>query len=107
MELINRNQKLSFSIIIFLNLIAILPMPYSYYQLLRIVNCALFALLAYRFSENKIGKMVIPSVFFAIIYNPFLKVGLGKEIWIFFNVLSALHLITSASILKRLKIEIL
>jgi hypothetical protein len=107
MELINRNQKLSFSVIIFLNLIAILPLPYSYYQLLRIVNCSLFALLAYRFKEHKVGKMVIPSVFFAIIFNPFLKLGLNKEVWIFFNILSVIHLITTLSILKRLKIEIL
>ena len=70
-------------------LLAVLPLPYGYYTLLRLVAFGVFAWAAYITFER--GEEVLPWVFIvlALIYNPIIKVYLSKEIWTAINLLSA------------------
>ena len=66
-------------------LIGILPLPYGYYTLLRIVATGAFIWAA--ITAHKNGERTLPWMFAlsAIIYNPILPVYLTKAIWTILN----------------------
>ncbi len=68
--------------------IAILPMPYVYYMILRIYTTLTCCLLAYVAYIGKKLKTAIASGLLAILYNPLLPLHLGKDIWIIVNIIS-------------------
>tara|TARA_E500000178_G_C16982333_1_gene736407 strand:+ start:1474 stop:1737 length:264 start_codon:yes stop_codon:yes gene_type:complete len=71
--------------------IAIFPMPYGYYNLLRIVICLSSIFFAFRLFENKEIIFVWMFGFLAILYNPIIPVYLyEKEIWIIINTATAI-----------------
>lgn len=66
-------------------LIALLNMPYGYYQLLRVGIFMATGILAYQaFSEER-SKMGLALVATALVYNPISPLALGKELWVFVN----------------------
>lgn len=70
--------------------IALLPMPYGYYQFLRLVVCAatiLTAIQAHRRSDQV--SMAILGML-ALLYNPVFRVHLNRETWAAINVATAL-----------------
>lgn len=75
--------------------IALLPMPYGYYTLLRICAFGLFGLLAYD-AYLKNGKL-LPWLFgfMAVVYNPIFKVHFLRETWEVINVASAIILLAT------------
>ena len=79
---------------------AILPLPYGYYSLLRILSCGVFV--ASTVITYKQGEKITPWVFviLAIVFNPTIKIHFQKEIWIVIDFLSGLFLI-----IKRKKIQ--
>ena len=81
------------SIVIFsILIIALLPMPYGYYTLLRLVVCAYFCFALYNIYSGDFTLIEIACILFAILYNPFIKVHFTKEIWMFINVATALSI---------------
>ena len=66
--------------------VALLDMPYGYYALLRLLVCGVCAFLAAReANEGKIGwTWVLGGC--AVLYNPIVKVPLGRELWSVVNV---------------------
>ena len=76
------------------------PLPYSYYILLRFVGCGAFALAAY-VSFTRGGKS-LPWVFvlFAIIFNPFVKIHLSKELWALVDVAAGVLLLATSKHIK-------
>lgn len=76
--------------------IGALPMPYGYYTLLRLVASGIFAFAAYIAFERK--SILLPWLFgfTALIFNPFIKVHLAKELWMFIDVVAGLFLVISA-----------
>jgi hypothetical protein len=70
-------KKLSL-ILIPLLLACLLPMPYGYYQLVRVVATAAFAFLAYQEREN--GLLWV-FVGLALLFQPFEKIALGRTLW--------------------------
>lgn len=71
-------------------LIAVLPMPYGYYQLLRIGVCLAFAALAY--DAHSRGRPALYWLWLcglALLYNPILRVHFERETWAILNVLTA------------------
>jgi hypothetical protein len=60
---------------------AMLDLPYGYYVLLRLLVCGVCAYLAVRDAEvGKRGRAWILAGF-AVLYNPIIKLPVGKEIW--------------------------
>ena len=66
-------------------LIGILPLPYGYYTLLRIVATGAFVWAA--ITAHQKGERTLPWMFAlsAVIYNPILPVYLTKGIWMILN----------------------
>ena len=74
-------------------LLGVLPLPYGYYTLLRLIACAVFAWAAYVSFENK--KALLPWVFIvlALLFNPVIEVYLSKELWAAIDLGSAIFLL--------------
>lgn len=73
-------------------LIALLPLPYGFYTIVRILGFISCGFVAYQAYLEK--KEILFSVFFilSIIYNPIFKVYLNKDIWTVINIATALLL---------------
>lgn len=62
-------------------LLCLLKMPYGYYQLVRFLALVGFGFLAYQAyqQENIAGAFVLIAL--AMLFQPFFKIALGREIW--------------------------
>lgn len=56
-------------------------MPYGYYQLVRIVAMIGFSILAYQYYEKKMMPLAITFGVLALLFQPFIKVVLGRTMW--------------------------
>jgi len=86
--------KITLSILFILCLI---KMPYGYYQFARFIGMLGFALLAY-FDYQKsqtINSGLIIYLALALLFQPFIKVALGRTIWNVVDVIVSLGLIIS------------
>jgi len=84
--------KIGLSIIF---LLCLLDMPYSYYQGVRFIAMVGFALLAYfSYQENRKAEVII-FISLALLFQPFIKVALGRTIWNIVDVLVSAGLIIS------------
>ena len=73
-------------------------MPYSYYQGVRFADLLGFALLAYKSYEQKKIEVMIVYIGLAVLFQPFVKVALGRSGWHVVDVVVAVGLIISASL---------
>lgn len=76
-------------------LLCLFHMPYGYYQAVRFIGMLGFTLLAY-FSYQKNKKVeIIIYVSLALLFQPFIKVALGRTVWNFVDVIVSAGLIIS------------
>lgn len=70
----------------------LLDMPYGYYQIVRFISMVVFAYLAYEY--YKLNNVVISYMFvaLALLFQPFMKVSLGRTIWNIVDVVVAIML---------------
>ena len=86
-------KKVLLIIMAVLLLVCLAPMPYGYYQLVRFIAMAVFAYLAYDYYKlNKVG-VSYAFVALALLFQPFLKIALGRLVWNVVDVAVALMLI--------------
>lgn len=79
--------------------LAVLPLPYGFYNLLRVIACAIFSWAAYISFEKNASTLPWIFIVLAIIFNPIIKIYFPKEIWVIVNICSGmLLLITKTSI---------
>ena len=75
-------------------LLALAPLPYGYYTLLRIVVCGAAALLAFndfkRFGSVSFWVLLMGGI--ALLFNPIIPIHLSREVWAPINILTALAL---------------
>ena len=70
-------------------LIALLPLPYFYYQLLRIVVTVVASIYAYKFYEdNQMPKVIIFGII-ALIWNPIFPIYMDKSVWMILDIVGA------------------
>tara|TARA_R110000868_G_scaffold411591_1_gene705729 strand:+ start:3243 stop:3548 length:306 start_codon:yes stop_codon:yes gene_type:complete len=71
------------------------PLPYGYYTLLRIAACGFFVWAAFIAFERK--NKILPWAFavFAILFNPFIKIHLPKELWVIIDTLLAVFILAT------------
>lgn len=74
-------------------LLCLAPMPYGYYQLVRIVAMIAFAIFAYQYYEKKMMTLAITFGGLALLFQPFFKVALGRTLWNWFDVIVAVGLL--------------
>lgn len=72
-------------------------MPYGYYQATRFIGMIGFLLLAYfNYERNKsLNSTVIIYLALALLFQPFIKVSLGRTIWNIVDVVVSVGLIIS------------
>ena len=70
--------------------IALTNMPYGFYMLLRVVACAYFIFIALRLKHLGSSPVISAALFFAILYNPLLKIHLSRGAWEVVNVITIL-----------------
>lgn len=84
--------KISLSILF---LLCLLDMPYGYFQIVRFAGLVGFGLLAYQANENKKKEMTIVFIGLALLFQPFFKIALGRQVWNIVDVLVSIFLIAT------------
>lgn len=74
-------------------LICLSPMPYGYYTLIRFAAMIYFTCLAFVFYGGNKETLAVISGALAILFQPFIKIALGRDIWNVVDVIVALALI--------------
>ena len=74
-------------------LLCLANMPYGYYQFVRFIATAIFAYFSFCFfKENKEGMGFLFAAL-AVLFQPFIKVALGRTMWNIVDVIVAVLLI--------------
>jgi hypothetical protein len=84
-------------------LLCLFDMPYGYYQFVRLVAGISFAYFAYAAYEEKKEIQVLLYICLAILFQPFLKIALGRELWNIVDVLVAIGLVATIFLDKNKK----
>jgi len=69
--------------------IAVLPLPYGYYMLLRLLITASAAYVAYKNFNKEIPVWGIVFVIVALLFNPLYVVHFDKTLWVIIDILVA------------------
>jgi hypothetical protein len=88
----NNVIKIVLAILFFL---CLADMPYGYYQFVRFAGLVGFAILAYQAHEQGRQTEMIIYVGLALLFQPFFKIALGRELWNVVDVAVGLALIFS------------
>lgn len=80
-------------------LLCLFKMPYGYYQFVRYLSFSVFAYLSYTTytAKGNLTLIVWIYLFLAILFQPFVKIALGRSIWNIVDVTVAIGLIILAS----------
>lgn len=82
--------KIVLSILLFL---CLLKLPYGFYQFVRFTAMAGFVILAYQASERQDKTEMIIYACLAILFQPFVKIALGRDIWNIVDIIVGIGLI--------------
>lgn len=85
-----RSLKLTFAIAL---LLCLAPMPYGYYMLVRIVATILFVIFARRYYLLRKEELAITFGILAFLFQPLIKISLGREVWNMVDVAVAILLL--------------
>ena len=93
--------KIILAILFFL---CLADMPYGFYQFVRFAGLLGFAILAYdAHRNNRMVEMIIYTAL-ALLFQPFVKVALGRELWNIVDVVVGIALIISIFITPKDKV---
>lgn len=87
-----KSIKIILAILLFL---CLLHLPYGYYQFVRFVAMVGFGVLAFQASESGNKTTMIIYVVLALLFQPFFKVALGRELWNIVDILVGVGLLIS------------
>lgn len=83
-------------------LTCLFDMPYGYYQLVRYVAATSFLVLGLTLSDNKQAKVQkVVFISLAVLFQPLIKIALGRTVWNIVDVVVAVALIISVFYLCR------
>lgn len=96
----NKALKLGIALMLFA---CLLNMTYGYFQFVRFLSCIGFGYLAYKAnSEQRKIETIIYGVL-GLLFQPFLKVSLGRELWNIVDVGVAIYLIVNTIKVNKIK----
>jgi len=75
--------------------ICLADLPYGYYEFVRFAGLVGFSILAYQANEQGKQGEVVLFVSLALLFQPFFKIALGREIWNLVDVVVGIGLILS------------
>jgi hypothetical protein len=76
-------------------------MPYGYYQFVRFAGLVGFTMLAYKAHEQGRQTEMIVYAGLALLFQPFFKIALGRQIWNIVDVVVGLGLLSSLFIKNK------
>jgi hypothetical protein len=91
-ETMDRAIKIILSILFF---VCLADMPYGFYQFVRFVGLLGFAILAYKAHEQGRQSEVIIYCGLALLFQPFFKVALGRQVWNIVDIVVGIGLLLS------------
>ena len=74
-------------------LLCLADMPYGFYQLIRFVAMVSFIFFSYDYFKDKQDKLGFAFGALALLFQPFLKITLGRTIWNIVDVIVAVLLV--------------
>ena len=83
--------------------LCLLDMPYGFYQLVRFMALVGFGILAFRANEKNNNTELMIYGALALLFQPFIKIALGREIWNIIDLIVGIGLITSLFIYRSKK----
>jgi hypothetical protein len=97
-----RTIKILLAILFFL---CLADMPYGFYQFVRFVGLIGFAILAYQANEQDRKTEMIIYGGLALLFQPFIKIALGREMWNMIDFIVGVGLIVSIFIRNKMPNE--
>jgi hypothetical protein len=88
-------EKIIKVILALLFFLCLLDMPYGYFQLVRFLALACFVFLAYKANEEDKSEQVFIYIALALLFQPFYKIALGRELWNIVDVVVGVGLLIS------------
>jgi hypothetical protein len=88
----NNAIKLILAILLFL---CLADMPYGFYQFVRFAGLIGFAILAYQANQQSNQTEMMIYIGLALLFQPFFKIALGREIWNIVDVVVGIGLLLS------------
>jgi len=88
----DKTIKIILSILFFL---CLADMPYGYYQFVRFAAMIGFGILAFQSAETENKSLMIIYGGLALLFQPFIKIALGRELWNVVDVIVGIGLIIS------------
>jgi hypothetical protein len=70
-------------------------MPYGFYQLVRLISFVGFGFLAFASNKNNNAFEVFIFISLSLLFQPFLKISLGRTIWNIVDITVAVYLIAN------------
>lgn len=74
-------------------LLCLAPMPYGYYTLVRFVAAVCFAIFAFAYYQKDKTPLCVAFGALALLFQPFVKVALGRVVWNLVDVAVAVMLV--------------
>ncbi|MGY6522422.1 MAG: DUF6804 family protein [Mongoliitalea sp.] len=90
--------KISLAILFFS---CLFQMPYGYYQLVRFLAFFGFSILAYHANKKDNQIAMIVYIGLALLFQPFLKIALGRQMWNLVDIIAGLGLLISVFLKPR------
>ena len=82
-------------------LICTLPMPYEYYTIVRFIAMIILGYMAFNFYQNEKHILSITASSLALLFQPFFKIYLNKDVWNIVDIIVAIGLIALWYINKK------
>ncbi len=76
-------------------LLCLFDMPYGYYQFVRFIGLIGFAILAYQANQQNRQIEIIVYCGLALLFQPFIKIALGRDVWNIVDVIVGIGLLIS------------
>jgi len=80
--------------------VGVLPLPDSYYAMLRLVACASFGFVAFVSYDRQEKNLPWFYGFLAIIFNPIVEFQFRKEVWVLVDIVAAVLLVANKEKIK-------
>jgi hypothetical protein len=77
-------------------LMCIFPLPYGYYTLTRLITTFIGIYLACNYYSKNKNELALSFIFIAVLFQPFIKISLGRDLWVIVDVVVAIFLLVLA-----------
>lgn len=77
-------------------LLCFLPLPYGFYTIVRVVMAIMSVYFAFDYFVKDKKDLAITFVVIALLFQPFFKLALGREVWLIVDVAVAILLLVLA-----------